>query len=29
MVLTLMVPLRKMLQLEEIVTMRHIDLMCR
>ena len=29
MVLTLMVPLRKMLKLEEIVTMRHIDLMCK
>ena len=29
MVLTLMVPLRKLLKLEEIVTMRHIDLMCK
>jgi molybdopterin-containing oxidoreductase family membrane subunit len=29
MVLTLMVPLRKLLHLEEIVTMRHIDLMCK
>ena len=29
MVLTLIVPLRKLLKLEEIVTMRHIDLMCK
>src|SRR5271166_3162432 len=29
MVLALMVPLRKLLQLEEIVTMRHIDRMCK
>ena len=29
MVLTLILPLRKLLKLEEIVTMRHIDLMCK
>ena len=29
MVLTLIVPLRKLLKLEEIITMRHIDLMCK
>ena len=29
MVLTLLVPLRKICKLEEIITMRHIDLMCK
>ncbi|MBA4148527.1 MAG: polysulfide reductase NrfD [Verrucomicrobia bacterium] len=29
MVLTLLVPLRQMLKLEDIITMRHIDLMCK
>ncbi len=29
MVLTLLIPLRKMCQLEDIITMRHIDLMCK
>jgi molybdopterin-containing oxidoreductase family membrane subunit len=29
MVLTLLIPLRKMCKLEDIITMRHIDLMCK
>jgi molybdopterin-containing oxidoreductase family membrane subunit len=29
MVLTLLIPLRKMAKLEDIITMRHIDLMCK
>jgi Ni/Fe-hydrogenase subunit HybB-like protein len=29
MVLTLMIPLRKLLRLEEIVTVRHVELMCK
>lgn len=29
MVLTLMIPLRKLCHLEEVITMRHIDLMCK
>ncbi len=29
MVLTLMIPLRKLLKLEEIVTIRHVELMCK
>ena len=29
MVLTLVIPLRKLLKLEEIITMRHIDLICK
>jgi molybdopterin-containing oxidoreductase family membrane subunit len=29
MVLTLLIPLRKMCKLEELITMRHIDLMCK
>lgn len=29
MVLTLLIPLRKLLKLEDIITMRHIDLMCK
>jgi molybdopterin-containing oxidoreductase family membrane subunit len=29
MVLTLLVPLRKMCKLEDVITMRHIDLMCK
>src|SRR6266545_2565607 len=29
MVLTLLIPLRKMLNLEDLITMRHIDLMCK
>ena len=29
MVLTLLIPLRKMFKLEDIITMRHIDLMCK
>jgi Ni/Fe-hydrogenase subunit HybB-like protein len=29
MVLTLLIPLRRMLKLEDLITMRHIDLMCK
>ena len=29
MVLTLLVPLRKLMKLEDIITMRHVDLMCK
>jgi hypothetical protein len=28
-VLTLLIPLRKIFKLEDIITMRHIDLMCK
>ncbi len=29
MVLTLLIPLRKLMKLEDIITMRHVDLMCK